>query len=1791
MRQVFRKFLILVLAVGTGLAPGIPILSPAGSSFIHLAPAPSPVLPEELAARWVAAQIQGMLRRGDEVTQASLIPVEKEIAARMRFNPWEIGLEWIWLNPKGPVFEYVLGGGLYTVTFNASDPRLPYNLEVFRLDTFLETTRAPLLKTAAAEQAIGVQPRVLENFSRPPSFEEEQDRMLAISIGELHSEILAFEKQAKFLRETGQWDRYKNKQTHFVQWAQRLESIFPEPNSLFPEVREEAREQIRGAVRLLEKRNWSAALARLVAAKKRLWQEQGAYQYQRFENQRLEEYWHQEQEFAASLVHLGRFLIDGEGAVETKQAYWYNGQDPLDGSARKIRLTAPAHFASQRDYISSRVAAIKSIRIYQERYKVYLRMIHLLDKVAALMREADALKEMQWALAYYTLSREQGAAIQKEQVPLFLKGMRLLYKEKWVVLSKPAIGKLKRLGEGQNGEKTPEELNREVNEILDLVEFEGEPTGLWQQLQGRAASIFNDLVGGMKALLVEGIKEANQRIRAYEEERDHHEKRLAALREEEKFPHALRPAEKLAKQIKESTAIVNGFDKKTAPRRAAIEAAKTQIVFYNQMAVSEENFNWELYQNVRSPFGVYLNGLLERMKKMAAENRLAVRDQLIRTINYLFPDLEAAKEKQIPLLQDKQWEDELWRVSDPQYQDARRALAGAYNKLVEVLYEQDSQIRYYRDKLREEKDKFFKRVIRGMRLKGMVNQALAIMEEEEPDLKFLWFTLKAMEDLLRGGNGAKGRPLPEADLLARTPLLVPVRNLQEYLVPVGGLYQNEARQAGVEILDFIEAAFPNLASKRTAEYPPVTDSRMAQLRTLSLRVVEKLGLIQTDHSRTGREILTAIESLVRRFQHLVAGFESALGENEEVSFPQSLLIEYGELGAAYERIRRRIDPRAILGVAAGEEIPGFKTSENWKKMEREIGSLKALLDPPPVAEAGSPLIKRPHFRPAEVVSFEISPFERIRNHRKDVRRIRVILQNQPAADEMPLFKEVPAEPRGREIQKKLTAAFERMINDPIEGEANWKRAGLIKKISVLAGLDKMADFNRLEVQLDEDLFGSEAKEIPFNEDLLVLELQLKIDHLEALSKRGGIPPTPQQLALDKIRFLKNYIQRFLELPPESREKLVLLLQLNRAELDLGGFGSLLFEASEWYLKGKTVLEISRVVNRFVEEKIVPYVKRHYSPMLKRGVELLETERVPIAIEIENPSFLLTWETEKRGQESLRLSMADMEDLESFYDVESNGSKQMRLDSVKGELGLGPSNQARFLVKVTDRTGKILSWALVARIKNAQPFFEMEMRAENPFDRLWIQDFDVTDEKRGLKPLLMYLAISVTLNKEIVSKVQIHLSPDKFKYLSLVPDQVRPDVAFPAEEFEEEEERISGRSRETAREIFFDSGVLFDRYWDNITLQEEVGFHKMVQEAFRDPARLSDDRGWFYLEEPPERWAYHYGRRKKVSESSPLTDLSRVAPDERKNRWFAFFSSQGEDGIFFNEEKILLIDKGVDHVLQLPLVEELEADKSFDELAEILKQHRVFNEAAWRQARTAVGKKFLLDSLTLIEEKFDLADNPEKYAGALSWLTGSRIRLIHTDEAPEWIMEEIDPYLEDPFSKEAKAALKALLLTSIKEAGESLFEEGADVKARGRELGSDLEEMRRVFQSFNWKNRDAWVMNKFISTLRSLIEWSQKLKPRFKQNPVSLIRINEILAPMGELTDEEFRARQKVYGASAALDAARLFLTSDRAKEQIQKWTLPLEMKAAEFHIQATSGVASEPAPVLPFPNSRLESAI
>jgi len=116
MKNYLKNSLLLLISVILVFSP-VPTsrhLTPQSKNF-HLAPWHEKIImPEEAAGLWVARQIRGMLSHGQgEVTPEELLKIQRDVYARIQFNPWDVGFEWIWWDPEKLLFEYVLGGGSF----------------------------------------------------------------------------------------------------------------------------------------------------------------------------------------------------------------------------------------------------------------------------------------------------------------------------------------------------------------------------------------------------------------------------------------------------------------------------------------------------------------------------------------------------------------------------------------------------------------------------------------------------------------------------------------------------------------------------------------------------------------------------------------------------------------------------------------------------------------------------------------------------------------------------------------------------------------------------------------------------------------------------------------------------------------------------------------------------------------------------------------------------------------------------------------------------------------------------------------------------------------------------------------------------------------------------------------------------------------------------------------------------------------------------------------------------------------------------------------------------------------------------------------------------------------------------------------------------------------------------------------------------------------------------------------------------------------------------------------------
>lgn len=1778
MKAWFKKIIYLFCAALLGVPNATirPVFRSASDSY--LAPAHSVALPEEVAAKWVASQIQGMLQRSGNVTQAELAGIQEKVTQRMEQNPWEVGLEWIF--HEWPTFEFVLGGGLYTVQFSSGAPAWEYKISVFHLDQILKLG-APLVKTASTQEGLGIPVRHVPKGFRPPSFEEEQDRLLAISIDELHREVKAFSDQTKVLRRRGEMEWYESKRQHFVQWCDRLLTIFPSSLARNPQPRQLARRSIETARRMLvEKKNYSAALASLVKARRQIWGEGKALEGDRVLQMQWENVFptmEEERAQTEALIKMGRFLVVGGGPVTTEQHFWKRGTLPLDGSSRLIKSQSLVHYASQLDYIFALVATIESIRETQEKFKIYLKKIEALKQLTAIFWEIQEILLLQMTIVSARQYLQAPQPFTRAEFKTFLFAQERLTREGMSPIELEALRALSR--EADNPE-TPEEMLKSILITLltesKFVEATAQPMA---RMQARLQEMDKAILAAQKGMVIISIREATLEIHLLQQELDHHTKRLARLHEEEKYPFKLRPEEKLQEQIKESESIVSRHPIKIAEFRAAIDLGRNLI----QQIEAEEKaallLTAPLLEKRRDFSKKYFYFFVDTMRSRREEWRVRSRDHLIRAFTFLFPEYDVNKADEVPQIQsdekpkrrkkikppkrvyswltDKQWEPELQAVRVSRYREAQGALNEAYRALVKVLYDQDGQVGQKRDELQDEREGLFRSVIRGLKLKGFVRQARAVMAEEKPYLPTLWRVVKKMEDQMAPPtNGTETRSPSE---LNGNPLRQRVETLKGHVAFLGKWYENKSRKLAMAIFDEFLAALPEVSSANPEDFPPITFEWKNRVESIFASISGWQRKFREDRSGIGSKILEQMPLMFARFGELVV----ALREQGEGPFPAGLIGPYQEFHRELQKIRAKEDPRIKFNL---ERLPPLKKSKMWKKLEEGMAELEALLEPPEVSSApvapaalpakgSSPLLKRPEKKAYLVARFKVSaPII------KEKKRVWVAIEEHNTEPKIPLFQGLLATSAPtRDFQQKLDQALRKLFLDPEIGEAGWERSQLVKKISVWSGLDKMADFDGEEIRLDEDLFGNAFKKIPFTEGLLLLELQLKLDHLEAIGKREGVPPTPQQLAVEKLQFLRRYLARFLAQPLEVQKTQLTHLERFHNELDQGGFAAILKKAQELYQEhgDKAILTVLDILTT---GELVDYLKLRYPEILTRGIVLLTDARVPLLLEVRFPSVLLPWHSPSRGNEWLRLGQADLDDIRSFYSGKGSEVQSAWVSRLRAVMEKDPLQRTMMLVKVADRAGTTLAWALVTRVRDTLSVLpeEAAVAGKERQDRLVITDFDLSSEpkvrERALVPLLLFAA-SLTQEWHTGPNLQLSLRPDQLPLVQEIPCQKEiPRGTFPAEDFLDEDAEISGRERELPKEIFVDAPVLLGKHDALIDrVLEDVGFFQMLRSLMGDMARFRSSQGSIF-KDAQNQWHYNFASGRLSENSFPLYIIPEGNPQARLDDLISFYNGPYRRAVFVSSNQIWVVDKEADDFTQLPLIEELGFDHPWDELKQLLVRFQVFDEKLWQETQAQIHLPYLKEAIERLEQMRPQL-KPEKSAALLAWLTGSRLRVIDTQGKPEWIQEEYAPYLGEEFDSQIRTPFALMLMEHVSRAAETLIEEGENVKKCARKVGEALEELQLRLKRFRKKNEE---LERILRDLENVKDWTGNLYPNYRELPRPLRVLNEFLRPLGILTSYENEAVSQVHSAVAVMKAAHFFLTSHSADEQIQRWKEALQ---------------------------------
>lgn len=1769
MKQGMKKILVLICAATVVCPAPLQTLARPSSSFVNLAPRHSETLPDELAADWVASQIQGMLRRDGKVIQADLDRIPDKLAAKMQYNPWDVKFEWIWANPAVPSFEFVLGGGLYTVRFTSQDPSWKYEIDIFRLDKFLETSRAPLLKTAAAEDALGIPERHIPTGYKPPSFEEEQDRLLAISIEELHAEVMAFSDQTTALRSRGEMEWYESKRSHFVSWCERLLAVFPEPLPNAPADRETARRSLETARDLLrDKKNYGASLASLVKARRHIYKEGKLLQ----ENRALEMRYSpqtlaQERADSEALITMGRFLVAGEGPVTIVANFWKRGAAPLEGSSQLVKSQTLVHYASQRDRIMALVATLGSIQETQGLFKLYLQKIEIFKKIAAMFWEES---EMNRILA---MPRDQ--------------------------------------------------FQREAAAQLREVQAEDDAEKITQIIQSRLQDLSSAMLSAHKAMEVVSIREAALRVRHYTEDLEHHSRRLERLKVEAGHPYKLRPDEKLREQIKESEKIVAHHPAKIAELQTAIFLAKERIQQLEAQEKEKGALDPQRFLQHRAVAGWHFYHFLISLRARREEWRVRGRDHLVRAFHFLFPEFDQntlpkkqkvsatppkrpkkekpKKEKppkriyQVIQLMDPQWMPELEAVKEPRYREAQRAFNEAYKAFVKTLYDQDSQTAQTREELQDQREEFFRRVIRGLKLKGLLNQLKVGMAQSEPDLRALWRVARKMKRQLMvkdKDEEKESQPLqgvPQSQVSPsdfkdnENPLTPHVEALERHLITLGAWYQNDSRRLAMKIFDELIAIFPPVSTIQPEDYPAITPKKIAKMREIQSSIPKWLEQIRHDPSHIGSRILPKMNELFRQFNHLA----TLLQLRDAGSFPTRLIEPYGAFHRYLHQIRSEEDPRARFNL---EKLPPLKETKTWKKIENEVAALEALLEPPVAVKASSPLIKKSAVKPVKVAAFNIT-FHEIRGEK----RVRVAIEEQTRNPEMPLFKGVVADsPKASEIQDKLREALTKIFIHSLADEEGWKRRELIKKIEVYSGLDKMADFSGGVIQLDEDLFGNKDKGIPFDGGLLVLELQLKLDHLAAIRDRRGVPATPAQLALEKLRFLLLYIQRFLDQPPEIQRTQIRMLHLHSQELDQGRFYKILAQAR--ILRQRMgARQTLTLLDTLTKQNLIPYLLNHYPEILTCGLKMLDAERVPIVEELGHPSELLQWNTRSRGSKTLRLSSANINDVRRFYqDEDAETRKDWSRNVALALKQMHIRESKKILLKVADRSGEVLAWAVVACTRNASPIFPEE--GEEKITRLVVTDFDVKKSEDGadqvLAPLLLNVARLIPIWKASPF-IQVRLAQDQFGLQRRIPHQkIIPRSQFPAEDYLDEDVAILGREREQPREIFVDALQLRTQYGLQFPdSSREANFFAMLRGLLADPGRFVATRGWIY-EADPEGWKFTLGNWRPSQKAAPLLFLQGAKPRERIADLLGFLKSGDPQSVILAENKIWIVEKEAQNLMQMPLIEELGIEKYLGPLQNLFSRFNVYDPQTWEEIKSRMAEEFLEAALERLEGEKEKGLDEAQYAKLLSWIAGARIRVVDTAAKPEWIEEDILSHMAEELPEERRASYAVDLLESLKKAVTMLANEAQDVQKAGRKVGDALKDLQtRLDRMKRRKRGNNQVLDRVLQDLEAVRQWAYILDPRYQEVPSPLRNLWEVLKPLGERSEFENEAVRKVSRIRSLMESAHHFLISPETQREIETTLSEIQTRIEIFWVLIKSEQPDSAPPLQPANEEALAVAI
>ena len=449
--------------------------------------------------------------------------------------------------------------------------------------------------------------------------------------------------------------------------------------------------------------------------------------------------------------------------------------------------------------------------------------------------------------------------------------------------------------------------------------------------------------------------------------------------------------------------------------------------------------------------------------------------------------------------------------------------------------------------------------------------------------------------------------------------------------------------------------------------------------------------------------------------------------------------------------------------------------------------------------------------------------------------------------------------------------------------------------------------------------------------------------------------------------------------------------------------------------------------------------------------MLEEEKAPIVYEIQRPSLFLKWDTPLRGEELLRLSVASLDDVARFYAGKPKEEKEPILLRVRFALSNHVRPYMKSLIKVSDRSGRILAWAVVGKNINAPNIFEEERGKR---DRMVVQEFDVAEGSqgvsRGFVPLLLFVGHGIELtNQKIVwdnssleawfreeinqttPHVQIQIPFDKKHLIGKIPFQMAvPEGTFPGEDFLDEDEGISGRERELPQEIFFDAEKLLAQQVERfVSFNGEANFFQMVRHSVADPARFSKKtgrhNGWYFVDH--EVWTHSYGNQRPVAESHPILDLAKTTDRKRKSEVTRFFvDERTTQGMLHFENKTWIVEKEGTQLLQLPIAEEQDVYSIWGALEAVMSRHGV--SSVPNEIFSYARESFLKEALNKLEDSRIRGLSEEAYFKQLSWLTGSRIRVLDRSAEPEWIVYEYKPWRLEGISDEGAAAYEMIFCT-------------------------------------------------------------------------------------------------------------------------------------------------------------------